>query len=370
MGLWTAPLTHQGRFPPAPSFFRRMPRSACEEALEVLISDMIPYARNARKNDKAVPVVAESISEFGLRGTIGLESPGNPVIVFGHTRVEACKSLGWTEIPDDKVEFCDDLTEDQIKAFRLADNRTGEVATWNKALLKSEVASLGGKLDMSRFSFDFKGKALPYGAERLRTDDSYNMGLVNASHCDRDGMPRMKGRMAKPKRMIGFNYAKTAKDHDCCVHFFVDDYQFERLWNRPEKYLELLKRFECVLTPDFSLYMDMPLPMQRWNEYRRRALGNWWQRNGIKAVPTLSWSDERSYGFCFGGLPKRSTVAVSTVGVKGDEGALGVWRAGMAEAMKRLRPKRVLLYGGDVGFDFGDTEIVEYGADTAFGKRG
>lgn len=333
------------------------------------IEEIIPYERNARHNAKAVPVVAESIAEFGLRGQIVLESRDNPVIVAGHTRVEACKSLGWDEIPDENIAFCDGLTEEQVRAYRLADNRTGEVATWNKALLKSEVRELGAKgLDMSRFRFDFKSKELPYGAERLKTDDHYNLRLVNAAHCDRNGMPRLAAADERPASLLPFNYAKTAADTACGLHFFVDDYQFERLWRSPEKYLELLKRFECVLTPDFSLYMDMPLPMQRWNEYRRRALGCWWQRQGLRVVPTLSWSDERSYGFCFGGLPKRSTVAVSTVGVKRDEAALETWRAGMAEAMRRLRPARVLLYGGGVGFDFGDAEVVEYEANTAFGK--
>ena len=66
----------------------------------MLISKIVPYGRNARHNERAIPAVAESIKEFGLRGTIGLESRENPVIVFGHTRVAACKSLGWAEIPD------------------------------------------------------------------------------------------------------------------------------------------------------------------------------------------------------------------------------------------------------------------------------
>lgn len=336
----------------------------------MLIDDIVPYARNARNNAKAVPVVAESIKEFGLRGTIGLESPDNPVIVFGHTRVEACKALGWSEIPDDKIEYCDDLTEEQIKAFRLADNRTGEVATWNKALLKSEIKSLGG-FDMSRFRFDFKSKDRSYGAERLKTDDSYNLRIVNASHCDRNGMPSLNPSDSSPEGLLPFNYAKTAQPGDFgkFLHFFIDDYQFERLWNNPEKYLALVKRFAGALSPDFSCYMDMPLPMQRWNEYRRRALGCYWQRNGIEVIPTLSWSDRRSYGFAFGGLPRRSTVAVSTVGVKRDGDALGFWMSGMAEAMRRLEPRRVVLYGGDVGFDFGDAEVVEYGANAAFSGR-
>lgn len=99
------------------------------KALCMNIEHLIPYAKNARHNAKAVPVVAESIKEFGLRGQIILESKENPVIVTGHTRVLACKSLGWSEIPDENIAYCDGLTEEQIKAFRIADNKTAEVAT-------------------------------------------------------------------------------------------------------------------------------------------------------------------------------------------------------------------------------------------------
>lgn len=76
------------------------------------INKIIPYARNARHNKKAIPAVADSIRQFGLRGQIVLESRENPVIVTGHTRVEACKSLGWKEIPDENIAYCDGLTED------------------------------------------------------------------------------------------------------------------------------------------------------------------------------------------------------------------------------------------------------------------
>lgn len=330
------------------------------------INNIIPYEKNARNNAKAVPVVAESIKEFGLRGQIVLESRERPVIVAGHTRWAACKALGWTEIPDDKIDFADDLTEEQIKAYRLADNRTGEVATWNKALLKNEVRALSKDgVDMGRFKFDFKSKQRQYGAERLRTDHAYNLHLVNANDCDDSGFPRLEPCDHVPPDLIGFNSAKTAKSHDAGIHFFIDDYQFERLWNSPEAYLELIRGFDSVLTPDFSLYMDMPLPMQAWNEYRRRALGRYWQRNGITVIPTLSWSVPESYGFCFGGLPDHSTYATSTVGVKRSDEAMAVWVDGMDEAIKRLDPERILLYGGNIGYEF-PCEVVEYGVNTSF----
>ena len=334
------------------------------------IDEIVPYERNARNNAKAVPKVAESIKEFGLRGTIGLESRENPVIVFGHTRVAACKSLGWAEIPDEKIEYCDDLSADQIKAFRIADNKTGDIATYNKAMLREEVRGIKA-LDMSRFGVDFKSKALPYGAERLKTDRAYNLEMVNRSDCGRDGFPSIKGRMAKPAELQGFNYAKSTPADakaDVGCHFFIDDYQFERLWQRPDAYLDVLKPYKCVLTPDFSLYMDMPDAMQQWNRYRSAALGNYWQRNGITVVPTLSWAQPSSYGFCFKGLPRHSTVATSTVGVARDEAAQAVWRDGMREAMRRLEPRRVLLYGKDIGFDFGGCEVVEYKAGGFHGR--
>ena len=329
----------------------------------MLIDSIIPYAKNARHNEKAIPVVAESIKEFGFKGSIVLRSREDPTIVNGHTRVAACKLLGWTEFPDEFIRYADDLTDDQVKALRLADNRTGEVATWNKALLKSEVHSLEGKLDMSRFEFDFKSKTLPYGAERLKTDRAYNLTLVNAYNCNANGFPALKGCMAKASSLIGFNYAKSTPDTEkkgkgC--HFFIDDYQFERVWTNPEQYINYLRGFDFVLTPDFSLYMDMPLPMMSWNRYRSQALGLYWQREGLKVIPTLSWASPESYTFCFEGVPRRSTVAVSTVGVKSDEAALDIWRDGMREAISRLRPKRILLYGGDIGFDFGKCEVIEY----------
>ena len=329
----------------------------------MLIHDIIPYERNARvHSERDLAALADSIREFGLRGRIQLVSPDNPVIVNGHGRVEACKRLGWDEIPDENVEFVGDLTDEQVRAYRIADNKVAEGSRWNISMLKSEVKSVG-RLDMSRFGCDFKSRALPYGEARTQTDRAYNLDLVCRDDCGRDGMPRLRPVMARPDDVLGFNYAKTAtpgqKAGRAC-HFFVDDYQFERVWSSPARYVECLRGFDCVLTPDFSLYMDMPDAMQAWNRYRSQALGLYWQRQGLRVVPTLSWAQPSSYAFCFAGVPRRATVAVSTVGVLRDEEALSVWRDGMAEAMRRLEPRRVLLYGGGIGFDFGDAEVVEY----------
>lgn len=73
---------------------------------------------------------------------------------------------------------------------------------------------------------------------------------------------------------IGFNYAKTCKERENKgVHFFLDDYQFERLWNQPERYLQMLQQFRYVMTPDFSIYTDFPKSLQIYNHYRKHWVG-------------------------------------------------------------------------------------------------
>lgn len=254
-------------------------------------------------------------------------------------------------------------TDDEVRTLRIADNKTGDIATYNKAMLREEVRSVKD-FDMSRFGVDFKSRSFAYGAERLKTDHAYNLHLVNCGDCGVGGFPELGPADVRPDDLMGFNYAKStdadAKRGNGC-HVFIDDYQFECVWTSPERYLDALKLFGCVLTPDFSLYMDMPAPMQAWNRYRSQALGRYWQDNGLTVVPTLGWAQPEGYTFCFEGMPMHSTVATSTAGVKGDAGALAVWMDCIREAMRRIEPSRVLLYGGDVGFDFGDAEVVHYG---------
>ena len=341
------------------------------------IDDIIPYEKNARHNERAIPVVAESIREFGLKGQIVLESKDNPVIVAGHTRWAACKSLGWKEIPDERIDFCDDLTEEQIKAFRLADNRTGEVATWNKTLLQHEIKEIK-KLDMSRFKFDFKSKqaGFEFGQERLKTDNAYNLpemyqfSVLEGSESDW-GIPKLAPVDFVPDSLMGFNYVKSYRQDrsKTGVHFFIDDYQFERIWRRTAFYADVFLEHQCVIQPDFSLYADMPLAQQIGNVYRNAFCAKVWQKLGVTVIPCLLWSTPESYKFCFDAIPKHSTVCVSTVGVKRSEEMLETWRHGMQAALSKCEPTRILLYGGRVDFDFGGIEVIEYKANTAFGGR-
>lgn len=109
--------------------------------------------------------------------------------------------------------------------------------------------------------------------------------------------------------------------------------------------------------------MDMPMPMKVWNTYRSRMIGQFYQSCGIRVIPTVSWAEEETFKFCFLGIPKGSIVAVSTIGVKESKDALAVWRNGMYAMIKKVRPSKILVYGGQIEFDYGNTEVVYYDND-------
>lgn len=112
------------------------------------VSDVKPYEKNPRRNDGAVDAVAASIKEFGFQQPIVVDKDG--VIIAGHTRYKAAKKLKCDTVP---VVVADDLTEEQVKAYRLADNKSGELAGWDFAMLQDELAQFDD-FDMEQFGFD------------------------------------------------------------------------------------------------------------------------------------------------------------------------------------------------------------------------
>lgn len=142
---------------------------------------------------------------------------------------------------------------------------------------------------------------------------------------------------------IPYNYAATATDKAIKgVHFYVDDYQFTRLWNRPDDYIPLLQQFGAVCSPDFSQYTDMPVAMRIYNHYRKHWLAAYWQMHGIHVIPTLCWSAPDSFKWCFDGEPTNSIVSISSVGARW---VMDDFKVGCREAIKRLNPSQILWYG-------------------------
>lgn len=155
----------------------------------------------------------------------------------------------------------------------------------------------------------------------------------------------------------GFNFAATSKRKEFGVHFFLHDYQFERVWNNPYRYAEMLSQFEYVLSPDFSPYGNMPRATQIFNVYRNRWCARYWQEQGINVVPTFTYGDESMFDYIFDGLPVNSTIAVSTMG----EGRWGNYKSLIGnwdKVIDRLKPKQVILYGKDLSKELSGTEII------------
>lgn len=130
--------------------------------IEKKTSDLIPYENNPRHNDNAVEAVANSIKTFGFKVPIVIDK--NNIIVAGHTRLKAALSLGMDKVP---CIVADDLSDDQVAAFRLADNKTSELAEWDYYLLDEELKKLQGIIDMERFGFE------EMEAEISEADDTY-----------------------------------------------------------------------------------------------------------------------------------------------------------------------------------------------------
>lgn len=336
------------------------------EISNIPVGELKPYDKNAKLHDRRqTDNVAESIRQFGFKQPIVIDRKN--VVVIGHCRLEAAKQLGLVEVP---CVVADDLTDEQIKALRIVDNKTNE-SPWDMELVASELE----EIDLSGFGFDFDTEEIEeddedeeegyYGDERERTFNSTNLHDVDLRRtAGRWQIPIIKATHHIPQDLISFNYVLSKDDFDKGVHFYIDDYQFERIWNNPHEYMDRLRQFDCCLTPDFSMYLEMPMAMQLWNVYRSRMIGQIMQDNGITVIPTLMWSTPESYDFCFDGIEPGGVVSVSTIGVKTDDDCRDYFMRGMDEAMKRLKPSHVVVYGGDIGYEFtcGVTYIENHNA--------
>lgn len=128
----------------------------------IKVEELIPYAGNPRKNDKAVKAVAESIKNFGFKVPITIDKQG--VIVTGHTRLRAAVKLGMTEVP---VIRLNDLSDEQVRAFRLVDNKVAEISEWDIELLMKELGEI--QMDLTSFGFE-KSKT-----SKDLVEDEYNL---------------------------------------------------------------------------------------------------------------------------------------------------------------------------------------------------
>ena len=145
--------------------------------------------------------------------------------------------------------------------------------------------------------------------------------------------------------MITFSKARSKQEYASWIHFYEHDSVFECFWNNPQKYLPIIKQYKGVISPDYSLYYDMPLCMQIWNTYRGKALAHWLQENGVEVIPNVRWGDERTFELACYGVESGKTIAVGTHGcIKTVEGR-NMFITGFDYVINKLKPKTVIVYG-------------------------
>lgn len=148
-----------------------------------------------------------------------------------------------------------------------------------------------------------------------------------------------------PASLLPFDKRRLTDDFHQWVHCYLFDTRFRQLITGTEKYVGEIARFDGAISPDPSLYRDMPIATQIANTYLNRAVGHYLQRRGVPVICNVRWSDERSFPFAFDGAPRRSTVAVSNHGCMRSREDRYWFERGFDEMLMRLEPKRVVLHG-------------------------
>ena len=315
------------------------------------LSAIRPYPHNPRRNDEAVAVVAESIKEYGFQNPIIVDREG--VILAGHTRYRAAQRLHLKAVP---VIVADELTAQQAREFRIVDNSTAEVAEWDLPVLSAELAQLS--FDPARFGLPMElltpdepeepeaeppQRDRPYKAERSWQNTQLSVFESDSPY----GIPAMAPVEPVPKGIVweGFNYALTeTRPAGKGLHFFLDDYQFERVWASPDRYLELLARFDYVIAPDFSQYGDWPGALNLYNHYRKMWCAAYWQEAGIRVIPYVIYRDDLAR-WALDGIPAESPICMSSVSDMNHPRRVQQLRAEVQHVVDTLRPSQLLWYG-------------------------
>lgn len=304
------------------------------------------YANNSKIHTKRqIEHIANSIKEFGFNDPLGIAGEDNTVLE-GNGRVEAAKLLGLEKLPCVRL---DHMTKEEQQAYVIAHNSTNLETGFDYTTLNKELEEL------KQFKFDDFG--LEKQLAQLRNiDDMFFKNLLNqqTKKLVRNEF-RFSGKYELPIifkqdidleqiKLMSFSNTKymDKRNRSKTIHFFVHDFRFEQLYYNPLMALEKLKQYYCLLTPDFSLYLDMPIALQVYNTFKNRWCGAFWQSKGLKVISTLSWSDEKSFEFCFDGIEKGSVVAIST---HGNSKAKSRFLKGYYKMLEKIQPCAILCYG-------------------------
>ena len=186
-------------------------------------------------------------------------------------------------------------------------------------------------------------------------DDGFRADLVETAFFDGDlEIPIIEkpDKIIIPDGLVPFSNRKRDAERKCFVCFYEHDIRFFDILTATDEYIEDLQQYPGIISPDCSLYLDMPLCLQIANVYMSRAVGHYFQSKGIYVIPNIRWGDERTYTtielpekVAFLGAPKHSIVSVGTYGCVKSKEAKFYFREGMLAMLDELEPEVVLVYG-------------------------
>lgn len=169
-------------------------------------------------------------------------------------------------------------------------------------------------------------------------------------------------------QFVTFTNSKYIKEPDkSIVLFFEYDYTIDRVWDNPFKYLPRFSKLKAITTPDYSIYGEMDKITILHNTYRNRWVGCWYQQQGLKVIPTISWAYEDTYDICFSGIEKGSIVCISTIGCMKKH---DVFLKGYNEMLKRIEPSLIIIKGRKIPNLKGNILWVPFDATFNHKKKG
>lgn len=306
------------------------------------------YERNSKLHTKEqIEHIANSIKEFGFNDPLGIAGPNN-IVLEGNGRVEAGKILGLKKLPCIRL---DHLTKEEQQAYVIAHNSTNLETGFDEKILSLELQNLQSKFDFTQLGLNYSE------IENLqKINDDFYKQLLNIQTkklvrnefemTSKYDLPIIRKNELDLEKIKLFSYSNT-KYNDIrnkykTIHFFIHDYRFESVYENAEYAIEKLRQYYALCSPDFSLYTDMPILLQMYNTFKNRWCGAYFQSLGIRVIPTISWSDERSFEFCFEGIEKESVIAIST---HGNHKCKQEFMLGYQKMLEKINPSAIICYG-------------------------
>ena len=193
-------------------------------------------------------------------------------------------------------------------------------------------------------SVDFRNNPM-FLRNQFARDGTFEMPVIKKTKLDLDDI-----------EFIGYDKLNEGQT-DKIVHFFLDDYKFEVLWKDPEPRIEKLKEYRAILSPQFSMYTEMPVAVQIHQVFKNRWCGAYFQSKGLKVIPSLVWGEADTFWFSFDGIDEGSVVAVSTIGMRTEK---NLFMAGYKEMLRRIKPNAIICYGEPFEEMEGKLIVVDY----------